>query len=291
MKINKVLLSLVVFASLFSACDDKIDHFEYEGYTQKAQTVDVSKLSYDSLPGSIKLRWDTTGIKYEYMKVSYIDPSDQKTVTAVVSKYCDSLLVENTLRKYGDYDFSFQAFNSLNKGGSIVTFKARSGRAPAVITVNKTKVNLTVDQLSTNDQEPSEGPIGNLIDNNPNTFFHTRWSSPQKPLPQYIQIDFKEDHEDFAIWYKNRNGSQVGPQSFDLQISQDGNQWETVKTVNSGLPSASGAEYTSDVVQPGKKFRYFRLNVTKTFGDRNYFNMAELAFYDAQVLVNDPEAK
>jgi hypothetical protein len=26
MKINKVLLSLVVFASLFSACDDKIDY-------------------------------------------------------------------------------------------------------------------------------------------------------------------------------------------------------------------------------------------------------------------------
>lgn len=66
--------------------------------------------------------------------------------------------------------------------------------------------------LSTDNQEPSEGPIKNLVDGNYNSFFHTRWSSPQKPLPQYIQIDFKEAHQVFMFWYRNRNGSQVGPE-------------------------------------------------------------------------------
>ena len=65
---------------------------------------------------------------------------------------------------------------------------------------------IEADQLSTNAQEPSEGPIKNLIDGKGNTFFHTRWSSPQIELPHYIQIDFKEAHEDFAIYYQNRYG-------------------------------------------------------------------------------------
>ncbi len=80
--------------------------------------------------------------------------------------------------------------------------------------------------LSTDDQEPFEGPIKNLVDGNYNSFFHTRWSSPQKPLPQYIQIDFKEAHQVFMCLYRNRNGSQVGPENLDIQISNDGENWE-----------------------------------------------------------------
>lgn len=120
--------------------------------------------------------------------------------------------------------------------------------------------------LSTDDQEPSEGPIKNLVDGNYNSFFHTRWSSPQKPLPQYIQIDFKEAHQVFMFWYRNRNGSQVGPENLDIQISNDGEKWEGIKEILSGLPSASQAEYTSEGIDAGKSFTHLRLVVTKTFG-------------------------
>ena len=85
---------------------------------------------------------------------------------------------------------------------------------------------IEADQLSTNAQEPSEGPIKNLIDGKGNTFFHTRWSSPQIELPHYIQIDFKEAHEDFAIYYQNRTDntwtSEGRPSVVELQISSDG---------------------------------------------------------------------
>ena len=37
-----------------------------------------------------------------------------------------------------------------------------------------------------------------------NNFFHTRWSSPQIDLPHYIQIDFKEAHENFSVYYRTR---------------------------------------------------------------------------------------
>ena len=58
--------------------------------------------------------------------------------------------------------------------------------------------------LSTNAQEPTEGPIANLVDGNSGSFFHTRWSSPLIALPHYIQIDFTEPHQDFVINYVNR---------------------------------------------------------------------------------------
>lgn len=276
--------------SLLSACSSEFTNVEFEGYTDAPETITTAELSYEALPGSIRLNWNNADANYEYMKVSYVDPATNEVVTQLVSKYVNTLLVENTLQKYGDYEFLFQAFNAQNEPGSVTSFVARSGRAPATETVNKTKVTLTEDQLSTDNQEPSEGPIKNLIDGDVNTFFHTRWSSPQVDLPQYIQISFKEDHQNFVIYYQNRNGSQVGPENFDLLISQDGNDWETVKTVDSGLPSGSKAEYTSDLVRCDKPFRYFRFLVTKTFGDKKYFNLAEFAFYDAEILIDDPEA-
>lgn len=110
--------------------------------------------------------------------------------------------------------------------GTETIVKAMSGRAVATVTINKTKVTLSANQLSSDNPEPTEGPIKNLIDGDANTFFHSRWSSPQKDMPQYIQIDFKESHKDFVIWYMNRNGSQVAPQAFQLQTSSDGTTWD-----------------------------------------------------------------
>lgn len=143
--------------------------------------------------------------------------------------------------------------------------------------------------LSTDNQEPTEEPIKNLVDGNYNSFFHTRWSSPQVPLPQYIQVDFKEAHQIIMFWYSNRSGSQVGLENLDIQISNDGETWENVKEILSSLPSGSGAEYTSDGIDAGKSFTHLRLVVTKTFGDKKYFNLAELAIYDANKQVYDPE--
>lgn len=291
MKMRKDLLLSVACIALCAACDDNIENIKSEGYCESPQTIAASEVSCDSLPGSIKLKWDKTACeKYEYMKVTYVNPADNKTVVRLISKYCDSLVVENTLRKYGDYTFFLQAYNAGNKAGDVTEVKAMSGRALATVTINKTKVKLTANQLSSDNPEPSEGPIANLIDGDAGTMFHTRWSNPQKPLPQYIQIDFKETHKDFLIWYKNRNWSQVGPEHFDMQISQDGINWETVKTIDSGLPSGGGAEYTSDIVRSTKSFSHFRFVVTKTFGDKKYFNLAEFSFFDADITIDDPEA-
>lgn len=274
-----------------TGCDDKLEVFETNGSAVAPVAFDISKVEVESLPGAIQLTWPATEEGFAYMKVRYNDPLQKKEICRLLSNNATGLLIENTRARFGDYVFSFQTFNAAHEGGSITEVKAQSGPAPATLTEkSRTKVVLTDDQFSTDNQEPSEGPIKNLNDGNVNTFFHTRWSQPQVDLPQYIQIDFKEEHENFAIKYTTRSTSNTDgyPTSADLQISADGEVWETVASLV-GLPATSATDYSSDFVAPGEKFKHFRFSVTTSSQNKKYFHMSEFSFYDVDVEVYDPE--
>jgi hypothetical protein len=291
MKIAKYLCIAAMAVAALASCDDKITNIEPEGYLSQPKTIDASAVTYDSLPGAIKLKWTVPAdSSFSYMKISYVNPRNQEKVTNIVSIYTDSLLIENTLHRYGDYTFTFQAYNDKGDAGQPVEVKAMSGAVKPTISYEKgDEIKLTADQLSTDDQEPTEGPIKNLIDGNSNTFFHTRWSGTQKPMPQYVQIDFKEEHQTFMLWYQNRNGSQCPPAAFQILVSTDGQNWEKVYEATSGLPTAKSATYITPGIDAGKKFTHLRFLVTQSVGNKKYFNLAEMKVYDATKIVNDPE--
>lgn len=283
----RYMIAILLMASV-TGCEDKLEVFEQPS-SVPAPTA-LGTITSEALPGQIKLQWEVPAdSNYSFVQVKYFDPLTKKNACHLVSIYANSLLVDGTRARYGEYEFSFQTFNSKNEGGEIKTIKAVSGKAQAVETITKSKIALTVAQLSSNYPEPTEGPIKNLLDGDANSFFHTRWSNPQHDLPHYIQVNLNESHENFCFYYQNRNGSQVGPEVLEVQISNDGESWETISTITSGLPSASKAEYTSDLFRPGKGFTYFRYNVTKTYGNSKYFNLAEFALYDAEIKIYDPE--
>ena len=287
----KYMVALACALVCTVGCDDKLEVFELEGSSAAPISFDVSKVKAEALPGSIQLTWPATEEGFSYMKIRYTDPLQKKEVCKLVPKGATGLLVEDTRARFGDYTFSFQTFNAAHEAGIVTEMKAKSGPAPATLTEkNRTKVTITEDQLSTDNQEPSEGPIKNLIDGDVNTFFHTRWSQPQVDLPQYIQIDFREEHENFAIKYTTRSTSNTDgyPTSADLQISADGEVWETVASLV-GLPATSATDYSSDFVAPGKKFKHFRFSVTTSSQNKKYFHMSEFSFYDVDVEVYDPE--
>lgn len=291
MKIFKYLFAAAIACAAFASCDDNFTNIEEAGYLAQPKTIDASSVTSEALPGAIKLRWTVPAdSSFSYMKISYVDPANQQKVTNVVSIYTDSLLITNTLKRYGDYTFTFQAFNDKGDAGQPVEVKAQSGAVPPTISYEKEdEVKLSADQLSTDDQEPSEGPIKNLVDGNSNTFFHTRWSYPQKPMPQYVQIDFKEAHQVFMLYYQNRNGSQRPPAAFEIQVSNDGQSWEKVFEVSSGLPTAKSSEYTTPGIDAGKSFTHLRFVVTREASNSSFFCLAEMKFYNAKKIVYDPE--
>ena len=288
--IYKTAIFGILTAVAFVSCDSNFETFETDGYTGTPAAIEAGAVTSEALPGKIQLHWNVPeNPQYDYIQIKYHDPWTDKDVTTIVSKYTNTQLIENTLKRFGEYTFTFQTFNANHEAGPITEVKAMSGAYPASIAIkSKKEVPLTAGQLSTNAQEPTEGPIKNLIDNSVSTFFHTRWNTPLIQLPHYIEVDFNEEHQTFLVWTQNRQWSQACPSEVQLQISNDKKNWTTVATLN-GLPTGGSEEYTSDYVQAPEKFKYFRYNVTKTAGNTLYFNLAEFKFYDVELSVYDPE--
>lgn len=74
------------------------------------------------------------------------------------------------------------------------------------IVVTMPRIPITAAMLSTNAQEPSEGPIANLLDGNVETFFHSLWSSTINEK-HYIQVTLPETYSKVWIRYCNRHNN------------------------------------------------------------------------------------
>ena len=252
----------------------------------------VENISSQALPGQIMLTWSAPAGEYSYMKIGYYDPLQKKDVTLITSKGTTEVLIDETRQRFGEYTFTFQSFNANHEGGEVRTFNAMSDKAPATYNLaGRKQVTLYGDQLSTNAQEPSEGPIANAVDGNLNSFFHTNWHEAI-PYPQWIQIDLREPHQHFIIGYVNRYDntwtSEGRPSQVDFRVSNDGVNWTTVGEI-SGLPTAARSEYTSTYFMVDEPYTYFRFSVNSATNNTTFWNIAELYFYDAEVEIYDPE--
>ena len=85
------------------------------------------------------------------------------------SIYADSIEIPDTRKKFGEYQFSVQTVSPTGDKSAVQTISKVS--EPALPTFVSTQIALTAADLSTNAQEPTEGPIANLLDGNTGTFF------------------------------------------------------------------------------------------------------------------------
>lgn len=116
------------------------------------------------------------------------------------------------------------------------------------------------------------GGIDALVDNNYNTYFHTRWDGTTVNEPHHIQVDMGNGVaiNDFVFSYKPRNNSPA-PTSMIVYGSNDENSFtEVLATIESGLPAHnSGNTYTSSTIVSDKAYRYLRFTVTGSQGPGN----------------------
>ena len=142
------------------------------------------------------------------------------------------------------------------------------------------KVPLSVDMLSSNAQEPNEGPIANLIDNNSATFFHSAWSFAIAD-PHHIQINLKDAITKFRFDYQNRNNSNGKPTDVKIMVSSNGSDWTEIAHIDSDLPTDAGSLYSSKEYNASQPFKFFRFVVLETNSGTapTFFNMAEFSLY------------
>lgn len=162
---------------------------------------------------------------------------------------------------------------------------------PSEATETATPIPLTIDMLSTNapsNYEETEG-LAMLLDDNPNTFFHSTWGTGQyEKLPTdeypYLQVDLAEDVQLIRFSYETRNDAARYPKSFLLQASFDGTKWDDVKTLTQadGLPLGIGQTFMSQTIDLGNPYRYLRFVMTSA-SYKNYLAMASFSLYKVTV--------
>jgi beta-galactosidase len=76
-------------------------------------------------------------------------------------------------------------------------------------------------------EEPGEGSDKHAIDGNPDTFWHTKYSGGEDPLPHEIDIDMGKEQQISAFVYLPRQGGnsngRVG--KYEFYVSTDGKTW------------------------------------------------------------------
>lgn len=138
---------------------------------------------------------------------------------------------------------------------------------------------LSAEMLSSNAVEPSEGALAYLLDENPQTFFHTAWSI-SVPETHYLQVAFPQEVTEFSFTYENRydNGN-ASVTELEVSVSSDGKNFTVLKTFDSGLPLSGilgGANYHFDsprlvCATPVKYVRFSAIKSTANGGASKFF--------------------
>lgn len=153
-------------------------------------------------------------------------------------------------------------------------------------------VTLSADKLSSNwPSENADQQIGNILDGNISTIFHSNWSATNNwndgsyygdgtTTWPYLQIEMPEPIENFNFSYVTRNSASnngYAPQGFIIYCSNDGNGWDEVATLDKekdNLPVGESKQYQSAIIQLGKAYKYLRFQLTESTR-KNYLVLAE----------------
>lgn len=153
------------------------------------------------------------------------------------------------------------------------------------IVVTMPRIPITAAMLSTNAQEPSEGPIANLLDGNVETFFHSLWSSTINEK-HYIQVTLPETYSKVWIRYCNRhNNANNSLLYFYLYTGTSNDNLEFYKMYGwdtDGLKYGK-AEWSTVSAELSTPQSVFRIEEYWTLADQangiHSFSMSELEMY------------
>lgn len=286
-----ILYASLIFAiGVFNACSEDETVVDYD--------FQVSNLIAEPSEGAITLRWDEPQLSDLFMlKVDFYNIREKKNYVMNKSAYADSLTISGLLARDGDYTFRLTAVNAAGQESSAYSeVKCTCLPVQPTITVTSNEVEATMlDNYATNAQEPSEGPLKDLFDGNNSTFFHTPWSSPTT-FPAWVQIEVSQPVNGAKFYTINRGNGSGSPGYVEILGSNDGEIWTKLYEFSGeDIPRTDQGRYDSPLIYnaeaPETHYKFFRYNVTESYGGCGYWNMAEMAweFYEVTQVVYDPE--
>lgn len=246
--------------------------------------------------GVITLDWvNPDDDRIERIEISYTDPRDEnetkgETVTETIAYPVpgDILNPGNTiditglLNRYGEMTFTVVTVGvtGLKSEGVSVT------ATPLRVEKQFVKIPLTVDMLSSNASDPSEGNLATLLDENLGTFWHSNWHSTV-PFPNYIQVSLPQGVTEMKFKTTNRNRAAYGVKTAEILLGDDEDDFTKVGDITDGTVSdAASAVYESPSYKLADNgtFGLFRYNVLSAYGgtgnvDAEFWCLAEFEVY------------
>lgn len=284
-----------------TSCANKIDGPEWK--KGNIAPAAISNPSYTSTPGEIVVKWDseeaTQSKDLFYVRATYFDPYTNEEVKVLGSGYADSVVMHDTYRAAGAYTVTLTPVSSTGAEGAPVTIDVVSEPVESSVTMlapdTYEQIPLTVDNASTNAQEPREGPISALFDNNIDTYFHTIWSGSISE-PHYLQIDLNEPVDAIQISFITRkhNNTDQGVKRADVYGKNEAGEYvklfsEEYSKVGSGEKVDGTGHYLG-----GKSYSSFRFVPTARYNadpiNNGWFNMSEFRLFKAKYRIVDWEA-
>lgn len=138
---------------------------------------------------------------------------------------------------------------------------------------------LSTANVTTNDQEPTEGPLEGLFDGNTDTFFHSGWSvaNPRESVyASYLEIELPNPMSMFRFNMTTRNSATAAGyvKKVHLYGTNDKNSWPTepfavIDNMNTQLNGAAAAGTFGDDENPyraDQPYKYLRFCVMESNG-------------------------
>ena len=138
-----------------------------------------------------------------------------------------------------------------------------------------------VSQLTSNASDEAEGKeIGNLLDGNPETFWHSDWHG-KVTEPHYLQVELTEPISTgyLVMYMQRRNSGADHLTKVRLSASADGEVWDNLADFELGNASAK-AEVSTQPTPITKEYSFVR--VTNIAKSPIYFHAAEFQLYNPQ---------
>ncbi|MCS3554208.1 MULTISPECIES: discoidin domain-containing protein [unclassified Sphingobacterium] len=93
------------------------------------------------------------------------------------------------------------------------------------VAISKTNWSITANSEELVGEGSSNGRAQQAIDNNVNTYWHSKWQGTADKFPHWLQIDMKEESYVTRIDLSARQNTTNGFTKFNIEASKDGTKW------------------------------------------------------------------
>ncbi|MFA5330042.1 MAG: DUF1735 domain-containing protein [Prolixibacteraceae bacterium] len=132
--------------------------------------------------------------------------------------------------------------------------------------------------LGVSSEEPAEGPVNgglgiSAIDNNLESFWHSKWAGGYGTPPHWIAIDMGETRVVHGISIFGRQSDNLGkPKDIIISVSMNGTDWEDVDSVQLENSNQEQRFFVSKMLET----RYIKITVLSTYGNVLFTHLDEV---------------